>query len=166
MFFVRLAAVAALGLAAFAVAAPAQALTMTECSVKYKAAQDAGTLGSAKWTDFRKAECGTEDATVTPAAAITAPAPAPAKPADTGEPTIANTELAHEPPGTNAGAPRGVTFPKAIAAQYASETPGKARMHTCRDQYKLNKAGNTLAGLTWIKKGGGYYSICNSRLKG
>ncbi|HEV7718978.1 MAG TPA: hypothetical protein VGO70_08390 [Arsenicitalea sp.] len=164
MFFVRLAALAALGLVAFVVAAPAQALTLTECSVKYKAAQDAGTLGSTKWTDFRKAECGTEDATITPAAASTTPPPA--KPADTGEPTVANTELAHEPPGTNALAPRGVTFPKAIAPQYANETPGKARMHTCRDQYKLNKAGNTLAGLTWIKKGGGYYSLCNSRLKG
>ena len=36
----------------------AHALTMTECSVKYKAAQKAGTLNGMKWNDFRKAECG------------------------------------------------------------------------------------------------------------
>ena len=35
----------------------AQALTMKECSAKYKAAQQAGTLQGTKWSDFRKAEC-------------------------------------------------------------------------------------------------------------
>ena len=48
--------------------ASAQALTMQECSAKYKAAQTAGTLKGMKWNDFRKAECGT-DASATPAAA-------------------------------------------------------------------------------------------------
>ena len=37
---------------------PAQALTAKECSTKYKAAQQAGTLNGMKWNDFRKAECG------------------------------------------------------------------------------------------------------------
>ena len=36
----------------------AQALTAKECSAKYKAAQQAGTLNGMKWNDFRKAECG------------------------------------------------------------------------------------------------------------
>ncbi len=54
----------------------AQALTMQECSAKYKAAQTAGTLKGMKWNDFRKAECGT-DASATPAAA---PAAAPKQP--------------------------------------------------------------------------------------
>ncbi len=36
----------------------AQALTAKECSAKYKAAQEAGTLNGMKWNDFRKAECG------------------------------------------------------------------------------------------------------------
>ena len=36
----------------------AHALTMKECSAKYKAAQDSGTLKGMKWNDFRKAECG------------------------------------------------------------------------------------------------------------
>lgn len=57
-------------------------------------------------------------------------------------------------------------FPKAIDAKYAKEKPGKARMHTCRDQYRANKAANANGGLKWIMKGGGYYSQCNKALKG
>ena len=40
----------------------AQALTMKECSAKYKAAEAAGTLKGQKWNDFRKAECGSDAA--------------------------------------------------------------------------------------------------------
>src|SRR5580704_16159095 len=59
----------------------AQALTMTECSAKYKAAKDAGSLNGMKWNDFRKAQCGSDAAAPTTASAP-APAPAPApKPA-------------------------------------------------------------------------------------
>src|SRR5882757_7524270 len=57
-------------------AIPAQALTMQECSAKYKAAQTAGTLNGQKWNDYRKAECGS-DAAATPAAAPAAAAAAP-----------------------------------------------------------------------------------------
>ena len=57
-------------------------------------------------------------------------------------------------------------FPTAVAPKYSSETPGKARMHTCLDQYNANKASNGNGGLTWIQNGGGYYSECNKRLKG
>ena len=39
-------------------------------------------------------------------------------------------------------------------------------MHTCLQQYYANKENNALGGLKWIQKGGGYYSLCNSRLKG
>ena len=45
-------------LTALAFAHPAFALTMKECSVKYKAEQEAGTLVAKSWNDFRKAECG------------------------------------------------------------------------------------------------------------
>lgn len=31
--------------------------------------------------------------------------------------------------------------------------------------YYSNKDADTLNGLRWIQKGGGYYSICNARLK-
>jgi hypothetical protein len=53
----------------------AHALSMTECSAKYKAAKAAGTLNGMKWNDFRRAQCGSE-ATATPAT-VAAPAPAP-----------------------------------------------------------------------------------------
>jgi hypothetical protein len=36
----------------------AWALTMQECSAKYKAAQTAGTLNGKTWNQFRKDECG------------------------------------------------------------------------------------------------------------
>ena len=38
----------------------AQALSMQECSAKYKAANAAGTLNGMKWNDFRKAECSAD----------------------------------------------------------------------------------------------------------
>ncbi|MBB3133509.1 hypothetical protein FHS26_001213 [Rhizobium pisi] len=147
----------ALGIGAFTFASHANALTMKECSAKYKAAQEANSLNGMKWNDFRKAQCGTDAA-----AAPAAPAAGDAK---DEEPTMANTDNAPEPAATTTKAPKGVVFPTKVSAKYASESPGKARMHTCLDQYKANKADNTLNGLTWIKKGGGYYSICNSKLK-
>jgi hypothetical protein len=39
-------------------------------------------------------------------------------------------------------------------------------MHTCLDQYYANKDADALGGLKWIQKGGGFYSLCNARLKG
>jgi hypothetical protein len=36
------------------------ALSMQECSAKYNAAKEAGTLGGMKWNDFRKAQCGAD----------------------------------------------------------------------------------------------------------
>jgi hypothetical protein len=57
-------------------------------------------------------------------------------------------------------------FPTAVSPKYSKESAGRARMHTCRDQYNANKTGNANGGLRWIQKGGGYYSECNKRLKG
>ena len=58
-------------------------------------------------------------------------------------------------------------FPTAISPKFASEKAGKARMHTCLDQYRANKATGGNGGLVWIgRKGGGYYSACNKKLKG
>ncbi|MGB6510804.1 MAG: antifreeze protein, partial [Xanthobacteraceae bacterium] len=47
-------------LANAAVPSPAHALTMAECSAKYKEAKTAGTLNGMKWNDFRKSQCGAE----------------------------------------------------------------------------------------------------------
>ena len=77
----------------------------------------------------------------------------------------AATSAGFFPPSTVPTAAPGAVFPKAVDPKYASESAGKARMHTCLDQYKANTgAGN--GGLKWIEKGGGYYSACNKRLKG
>jgi pyruvate/2-oxoglutarate dehydrogenase complex dihydrolipoamide acyltransferase (E2) component len=128
----------------------AQALTMTECSAKYKAAKDAGTLNGMKWNDFRKAQCGSDAA---------APAAAPA-------PATASAPAAAPAPKPAPAAAGNAVFPNAVDSKYSKESPGKARMQTCLDQYKANKASNGNGGLKWIEKGGGYYSECNKRLKG
>jgi len=153
------------GFSAFAAAAPAQALTMQECSAKYKAAKDGGTLNGQKWNDFRKAECGA-DATATPAAAPAAPA-APAEPkAAEAKPKKEVKETAPAAPAPAPAATGNAVFPSALDPKYAKESAGKARMHTCVDQYNANKAGNGNGGMKWIEKGGGYYSACNTKLKG
>lgn len=131
--------------------APASALTMKECSDKYKAAQAAGTVGTMKWNDFRKAQCGATAAPATTGAVTPQPQ---AKPS-TAQPTAPMV--------------RGnVVFPTTVSSKYSTESAGKARMHTCLDQYKANQAagGASNGGLKWIEKGGGYYSQCNARLKG
>ena len=141
-------------------AAPADAMTMKECSAKYQAAKQAGTLAGATWKSFRAKECtSVASAGTTPAtSASTATAPAPA--------TTTPTRKAAAP-GMAAGTALGTaTFPNAIDPKYSEETPGKARMHTCLDQYKANKAANGNGGLHWIQKGGGYYSECSKKLKG
>lgn len=203
------------GMAVFALSSPASALTMAECSTKYQAAKDAGTLGTLKWNDFRKAQCGTDTpAAAAPAAPATAPATAakPAKPAkdttantapdgkgltmqqcsakyksaqDSGlatglkwnafrkaecgagaDPEMVTSVSTKEPAAPTIAAPSGVKFPTAVSSKYASESAGKQRMKTCLDQYYANKSANSLSGLNWIQKGGGYYSLCNARLKG
>ncbi len=138
---------AALAVAALVMTASAQALTMSECSAKYKAAQGAGSLKGQSWNEFRKAECA---ASTSDAAAKPAPAS-----------TVATTAT---PAAVAAAGP--AKFPTAVDAKYAKEKPGKARLKTCADQYRANKAANGNGGLKWIEKGGGYYSQCSKRLKG
>src|SRR5712664_2607630 len=121
------------GFAAFVATAPAQALTAQECSAKYQAAKTAGTLGGQKWNDFRKAQCGA-DAAAAPAAAPAAAAPAAA-------PKEAAKKEAKE--AAAPAAPSGpAVYPNAVDSKYSKETAGKARMHTCVDQYNANKATN------------------------
>ncbi len=144
-----LCAVAISSAAMLSVTLPAQALTAQECSAKYQAAKTAGTLNGQKWNDFRKAQCGAD-------ATAAAPAPAP-----TAAPKTAAT-----PPAAAPAAVGNARFPSAVDPKYAKESAGKARMHTCVDQYNANKATNANGGLKWIQKGGGYYSECTKRLKG
>jgi hypothetical protein len=124
--------------AALAMQSSAHALTITECSAKYKDAKAAGTLNGTTWNDFRKSQCDL----------------APRKRA-TSAAGPDSTVVA-----TNA------VFPTAVDSKYSSEKPGRARRKTCLDQYKANKASNANGGLRWLQKGGGYYSQCVKRLKG
>lgn len=262
MLIHRLATLTGLAVVTLFLAAPANALTMAECSTKYNAAKDAGTLGGQNWNQFRKAECGTDAADATPAAAdstsaaisdaapglaakecstkyqaakaagtlkgtkwndfreseCAAGASATVEPAaetpkaaatanagnglsradcsakyqaaktgntlngmkwndfrmsqcgasgsdDDTMPAADQASLTSHPETPTVTAPQGVTFPKAISTKYSSETPAKGRMHTCRDQYHANKEADTLGGLKWIQKGGGFYSLCNAALK-
>jgi hypothetical protein len=125
---------------------PAQALTMQECSAKYKEAQTAGSLNGLNWNDFRKSQCESSTAPATASAAASNPAsPGAAAPA-TGS--------------------SNVVFPTAVASKYSGESARNARMHTCLDQYKANKTAGGNGSLKWIQKGGGYYRQCSKRLKG
>ena len=60
----------------------------------------------------------------------------------------------------------GPVFPTGVDPKYSKETPARARLKTCSAQYKINKAKDANGGLPWIKKGGGYWSECNKKLKG
>ncbi|AOO81786.1 hypothetical protein [Bosea vaviloviae] len=139
-------------------ATPASALTMKECSTKYQDAKKANTLKGQKWNDFRKAQCGDDDASDNDAAAaVTDPAPAPAA-------TPAATAPGQKPAAAPARA-KAAVFPRAVAPKYSEESPGKARLKTCVDQYNANKTANANGELKWIEKGGGYWSQCNTKLK-
>ena len=123
--------------AALAMQSSAQALTMTECSAKYKDAKAAGTLNGASWNDFRKSQCDL----------------VPAKRPTTAAGSAATIVAAN------------AVFPTVMDSKYSNEKPGRARRKTCLDQYKANKATNANGGLKWLQKGGGYYSQCVKKLR-
>ena len=134
----------------------AHAMTVKECHEKFKEAKTANTLKGQSFKEFKASSC---DVATTPA--TTSPkAPTPAAPASAEAPKPAKAA-----PATVAEA-SSATLPSAVAPQYAKLSAGKARMQTCLDQYNANKANNANGGLKWIEKGGGYYSVCNKRLKG
>ena len=172
--------------------APALALTAQECSAKYQAAKAAGTLGDKSWNDFRKSDCadaaaakpegkpddGKSEAKSEPkpeAKSEVKSEPKPeakpeAKP-DTKADAKTGAKPDAKPDGKQAAAkpaaaPGAAVFPTAIDPKYAEEKPARSRLHTCADQWKINKANNTTGGLRWIQKGGGYWSQCNKKLKG
>ena len=142
--------------------APASALTMKECSAKYQDAKKANTLKGQKWNDFRKANCADDDASENDAAAAVTDTPAPAA---TPAATTAGKPAA-TPAAKPAGKAKAAVFPKAVSTKYSDETAGRARLKTCADQYNANKAANANGELKWIEKGGGYWSQCNTKLKG
>lgn len=146
---------AALIVAAGGIASPALALSTRACSARYQAAKQAGSLKGQTWNDFRKAECGA----AADAAVNTVPNPI-------APPATAPVPASRSAPASARGSPASAVYPRAIDPKYATESAGKARMHTCLDSYNAAKAAGTLGDAKWIQKGGGYYSVCNKRLKG
>jgi hypothetical protein len=144
----------ALGIAIASVPAQAKNKTVKECEAEWKAAEAAKTTGGKKRADFVTA-CRQETAAAPAAAAPAEPAPAP-------KPMAKKKEMPMSAPAMTGNA----VFPSAVSPKYSKDKPGKARMETCLDQYKANKASNANGGMKWIQKGGGYYSECNKRLKG
>jgi hypothetical protein len=156
---------------------------MKVCAEEWNAKKAANETGSQKYRDFVK-ECLSRTAAApeptapaaTPAAPPTAPGAAAGTPPASQPPaakpsTGARTATPAPAPSTTApaakpAAPGEAVFPTAVSPKYSSESAGRARMHTCLDQYNANKATNGNGGLNWIEKGGGYYSECNKRLKG
>lgn len=166
--------------------------SVKECSERYRTAKDAGTLGGMTWNEFRSAGCVAKTAAApTPPAQQDTAQTAPAEKTTTEKTKVSEKECssryqAAKAAGTlggmswnqfrSAGCPANVAqrsgsmtptmgsiFPSGIASKYSGEKVGRARLLTCRDQYRANKA----AGITepkWTEKGGGYYSECNKRL--
>jgi hypothetical protein len=124
------------GLMLSAAPASAQQSRMKACNDEWNKMKEDKTVGDKKYADFRKECLARTDA------------------GDTGAKTATTTSKAG-----------GAVFPSSVSSKYSSESAGKARMHTCLDQYNANKSGNGNAGLHWIQKGGGYYSQCNAKLK-
>jgi len=148
-------------------AAPGHALTAQECSAKYQAAKTAGTLNGQGWNDFRKAQCASDSAAAAAEADSKATEVKDKPEAKSAAKSEAKSEAKPkakpaEPAAASAGPP---TFPTAVDAKFAKEPAARARLHTCAEQWKANKAANTTGGLKWIQKGGGYWSECNKRLK-
>jgi hypothetical protein len=79
---------------------------------------------------------------------------------------LALAQVGAEGPAAPAAPVSNAVFPSAIDSQYSKESAGKARMHTCIDQYNKNKSTDANGGLKCIEKGGGYYGECNKRLPG
>ena len=147
----------------------AQANVMRECGADWQKAKDANTTGGKTWNEFL-AECRTRKAAA-PAAAPAAPAPAAAAPAAPKPAAAAPAAPATRASATAAAAagavPAGVVLPRAVDPKHAALSPGRQRLQTCSDQWQANKAaGKGNGDLKWIEKGGGFWSLCNKRLKG
>jgi hypothetical protein len=119
---------------------PAHALSMKDCSTKYQAAKDAGTLKGQTWNEFRKAECGGEAAE---GPATSAPPP---------------TSPASAPASTPAPAPASTKPPK-------TGSPGRdamiARERACGKEWKEAKAAGKTTGIKWPQ----YWHECDQRKK-
>lgn len=153
--------------------APAHALTAKECHAAFKTAKQNGSLNGQSYKAFKAASCGDTSKAAAPAAASST-TPAAAAPTTTATAPASAAAPDSSPAGTKAPiAPKAavassgnVVFPTAISPEFSKLSAGRARQKTCVAQYNANKANGGNGSLKWIQKGGGYWSQCNSRLKG
>jgi hypothetical protein len=136
----------------------AQDGSMKACGEKWQAAKAANATNGSTWSKFL-AECRTGLAA---AATTTAAAPPVAKPVSE-KPAVAKPVAEKAPAAPKDGTP---VFPAVVSAKFAELGAGRARQKTCSEQYQANKASNGNGGLRWLEKGGGYWSLCNKKLKG
>jgi hypothetical protein len=162
-------AVALIGLGS---AARAEESSMKQCADKWQAAKAANTTGGLSYLQFSskcradlKAAPAAASAPAAPAASAPA-APAAVAPAKPAMPTAAAPKPAMPAAPVAPAAAGSAVLPNAINPSYSNLKPGDARRKTCSEQYEANKANGGNAGLKWTQKGGGYYSICNAKLKG
>ena len=158
-------------LAVLASVQPADALTMQQCSEKYKSAQKAGAVEGMNWAQFRAAECGADASmaikkTKSPHAAATGPSMEEcsarykdAKAAGTlGDMTwnafrsagcVAKTAAAKKPAQKNEAAQRPTTAPAQKHETAKAAEPVKVSEQECSSRYQAAKAAGTLNGMTW-----------------
>ena len=145
----------ALAMAALPSHAIAQAKTASACRAEWRANKAAN---QAKGITEKAYVAQCRGGAAPPQTTAAPPAPAPVQHSPTAR--------AKPEPSTAPVAVGNAVFPSAVSAKYSSESAGKARFHTCLDQYRINKTNRGNGGLKWVEKGGGYYSECNKRLKG
>lgn len=136
-------------------AAFAQDGSMKACGEKWQAAKAANATNGATWPKFL-AECR---------AAAAAPASAQQPVATPAPQAAAKPNAGAAPPADGKGRATPV-FPAAVSAKFADLRPAQARQKTCSEQYQANKTTDSNGGLRWLEKGGGYWSLCNRKLKG
>ena len=125
-----LAALIAVSASAF-MSGQASALSMADCSAKFKAAKAAGTDAGAKWNDFRKAQCGT-DAPAATMAKATAPAATTVAATTTAAATTPSGSFMQNCSATWKGmkkaksVPAGMTFKDFLAAKCVAPVAGAA----------------------------------------
>ena len=130
---------------------------MKACGEKWQAAKAAGTTGGTTWPKFL-AECRSGAAKTQPAAATSSTSAATAAKAEPAKAAAAAKPPAPQPTGS-------IVFPNEVSPKFSSLSAGRARRKTCSEQYQANKTNNANGGLKWLEKGGGYWSLCNAKLK-
>ncbi len=139
----------------------ASALSMSECSAKYKTAK-AADPNTPKWNDFRKAQCSTDASAAAPAApaatAATAKTTTTAATATTastaGGGTFMQNCSASWKAMKAAGTTNGMSWKDFLAAKCQAPastavTPSGSFMQNCSASWKAMKAAGTTNGMSW-----------------